>query len=169
MATEASLSSVSWGQVALAGAHRPGWTGFTQQGKGLKSWDIAGPAPMNSSLFLSCVSIFKRMNHFLDFHGPKAKCNDSPTTPTLASSQALPPPSPPAPSSLYRSPPGLDFSVPTAMGKAPFCSLPAPLSSAPTLYFPQVQSIKLPRAHGMPTWQLSGAETMHRSGGPSVI
>lgn len=41
---------------------------------------------MNSSLFLSCVSIFKRMTHFLDFHNPKAKCNCLPTTPTLMSS-----------------------------------------------------------------------------------
>lgn len=41
---------------------------------------------MNSSLFLSCVSIFKRISHFLDSHDPKAKCNCSPTTPTLMSS-----------------------------------------------------------------------------------
>lgn len=46
------------------------------------------------------------------------------------------------------------------MGNAPFYSLPAPLSSALTLYFPQAWRIKLPRAHGMPTWQLSGAETL---------
>lgn len=49
------------------------------------------------------------------------------------------------------------------MGKAPFYSLPAPLSSALTLYFPQAQRIKLTRAHGMPMWQLSGPETLNAS------
>ena len=49
------------------------------------------------------------------------------------------------------------------MGKAPFYSLPAPLSSALTLYFPQAQRMKLPQAHSMPTWQLSGAEALNAS------
>ena len=97
----ASPSRLCWGwEAAAAGAQRLGWTGIVQQGRDLQNWDEVCPTPVDSRLFLSYFSIFKRMSHFLDSCDPEAKCSWSSTAPTLVSS-IIPLPPPPSPRGIH--------------------------------------------------------------------